>query len=72
MAALVLVAACGGSPKSGPQLTAPVVDRTDLSAAMAGAETAMRQEDRDRAGLVNLGPGSVELAAAMDASAGRA
>ncbi|MBK5306622.1 MAG: hypothetical protein JJD92_08060 [Frankiaceae bacterium] len=39
---------------------------------MAAAEIAMRQEDRDRSGLVNLGPGSVELASAMDASAGRA
>ncbi len=39
---------------------------------MAAAEIAMRQDDRNRAGLVNLGPGAVELTSAMDASAGRA
>lgn len=55
-----------------PEPSAPVIDQTDPAGSIAAAELAMRQEDRDRVGLVNLGPGAVELAAAMDASAGRA
>lgn len=38
---------------------------------MAAAERAMRQEDRERAGLVNLGLGALDLAAAMDAAQAR-
>lgn len=39
---------------------------------MATAEVAMRLDDRQRFGLVDLGPGALEFAAQMDASAGRA
>jgi hypothetical protein len=60
-----------GAPSAGVP-SAPVVDHDDLAGSMAAAELAMRQDDRERAGLVNLGPGALDLAAAMDASAGRA
>lgn len=85
---LLVVAACGapatpGAPSTAPASlpagsatlpgpTAPVIDAADLAGSMATAELAMRQEDRERSGLVNLGPGAIEFAAAMDASAGRA
>ena len=38
---------------------------------MIEAELALRAEDRERAGLADLGPGALELAAAMDASVAR-
>jgi hypothetical protein len=50
----------------------PTIDISDLAGSMATAEAAQRQEDRQRAGLVDLGPGALELAAAMDAATGRA
>lgn len=47
---------------------APAIDLVDPAGSMVAAEIALRQQDRERAGLVNLGPGALELAAAMDAS----
>lgn len=55
-----------------PVPSAPVIDAADLAGSMAAAEVGMRREDRERAGLADLGPGALELAAAMDLSAGRA
>lgn len=55
-----------------PLPAAPVVDVADLAGSMAAAERAMRQEDRERASLADLGPGALDLATAMDLSAGRA
>lgn len=40
----------------------------DPEAELAAAELRIRQENRTRAGLVNLGPGALELAALMDES----
>jgi hypothetical protein len=40
----------------------------DPEAELAAAEIQIRRENRTRAGLVNLGPGSLELAALMDQS----
>jgi hypothetical protein len=53
-------------------LTAPDVDRDDLAGSMAAAELALRREDRERTGLVNLGPGALAFAEAMDAAGARA
>ena len=50
----------------------PALDLVDPAGSVAAAEAALRQDVRDRAGLVNLGPGAVELAAEMDASAAKA
>ena len=77
----LILAACGASapPASNaaasggaPDPSAPVIDVANLAGSMAAAEVAMRLEDRERSGLGDLGPGAPELAAAMDASAGRA
>jgi hypothetical protein len=50
----------------------PVLDLADPAGSVNAAEIALRQEVRERAGLVNLGPGALDLAAAMDASGSRA
>ncbi len=49
----------------------PVIDYEDPARTVIAAELALREEDRGRAGLEDLGSGAVELAAAMDASAAR-
>ncbi len=54
-----------------PDMSAPIIDFVDPAASMIEAELALRAEDRERAGLVDLGPGALELAAAMDASVAR-
>ncbi|MEY2400379.1 MAG: hypothetical protein QOJ08_490 [Ilumatobacteraceae bacterium] len=84
MAGALIVASCSGSgtgatsdseQTSGtqpaatvPDVSAPIIDVVDPAGSMIDAELALRAEDRERAGLANLGPGAVELAAAMDAS----
>src|ERR1035437_6658639 len=40
----------------------------DPVAELGAAEMTLRQDDRTRAGLVNLGPGALDLAALMDQS----
>ncbi len=50
----------------------PVLDLVDPAGSVSAAEVALRQEVRERADLVNLGPGAPDLVAAMDASAARA
>lgn len=50
----------------------PILDLVDPAGSVGAAEIAFRQEVRERAGLVNLGPGALDLAAAMDASVARA
>ena len=51
--------------------SAPGLDLVDPAGSIATAEAAMRGEDRERAGLADIGPGAAELAAAMDTSAAR-
>jgi hypothetical protein len=87
VAGALIVASCSGSgsdassnsaPSSGPEpaatapdVSAPIIDTVDPAGSMIVAELALRAEDRERAGLANLGPGALELAAAMDASVAR-
>jgi hypothetical protein len=84
---VVVVAACGqaavspgqstgANPPSEPGPTgadpsAPVVDGVDPAGSMVALELGLRKADRERAGLVNLGPGAMEFAAAMDANVAR-
>ena len=51
-----------------PEVSAPIIDVADPAGSMIEAELALRAEDRERAGVVNLGPGVLDLLAAMDAS----
>lgn len=61
----------GASTGTVPDPSLPAIDLVDPAGSVAAAELTLRQEVRERAGLVNLGPGALELAAAMDASAAR-
>ena len=58
----------GASTGPGPSSSAAAAQSQDLGA----AEVSLRQDDRTRAGLTNLGAGAVELAGLMDASAAHA
>lgn len=58
----------GGSGVPGPTSSPAANQPQDLGA----AEISLRQDDRTRAGLVNLGPGATELAGLMDTSASHA
>ncbi len=47
---------------------APVIDLVDPAGSISTAEAATHLEDREQAGLADIGPGAIGLAAAMDAS----
>src|SRR5450759_4663750 len=53
--------ASGGASGSFTPAASPAAD-------LGSAEMSLRQDDRTRAGLVNLGPGALDLAALMDQS----
>jgi hypothetical protein len=57
---------------AGPEPSVPPIDLVDPAGSIQTAEAAMHLEDRTRADLAGLGPGAIEFAAAMDASAARA
>jgi hypothetical protein len=51
-------------------LVGSVIDFDDPAGSLIAPELALRADDRERAGLADLGPGALDLAAAMDADAG--
>ena len=53
---------------TGPTPSVSSTPQTEPPADLAAAEISLREENRTRAGLVNLGPGASELAALMDVS----
>ena len=54
------------------ELVVPEIDFDDPGGSLIPLEVALRADDRERVGLVDLGPGALELATAMDAAAAAA